>query len=177
MTKCEHEMDPLTSKLVSCDARHGSIEIRRATVSDREGIALAHAASIRGLATDHYTAEQIAAWSSGKNPERYPVDTEEMYVAVKDGEVVGFGELHLANHEVRAVYISPKIGRQGVGAAMLAKLEGIAKANGLVELTLGASLNAVPFYLRYGYQEVSRDKKLMINGTPLPYVTMVKGLR
>jgi hypothetical protein len=45
--------------------------IRGATMDDAEGIAATHVASIRGLASSHYTPTQIEAWSAGKEPERH----------------------------------------------------------------------------------------------------------
>lgn len=152
------------------------VAIRRATPADRQGIARAHVAAIRGLATPHYSAEQIAAWSSGKDPENYPVESEMMFVAVVGTDVVAFGELHLGSGEVRAVYVSPEAANQGVGSRVLATLEGVARDHGLTRLTLAASLNAVSFYERRGFMKIREDKKLLLGTTLLPYVSMEKSL-
>lgn len=153
-----------------------SIAIRKATLADRVEIAKVHVAAIRGNAFSHYTAEQVDAWSAGKSPEDYPVDTQNMYVAVINEEIVGFGELHLSDHEVRAIYVSPNAARVGVGTRLLETIEGAARGAGLIKLTLGASLNAVAFYLKHGFHEIRRDFRSLADGTKLPYVLMEKSL-
>ncbi|PSQ06968.1 GNAT family N-acetyltransferase [Halobacteriales archaeon QS_6_71_20] len=87
-----------------------------------------------------------------------------------DGAVVGFGELtperadYLAGPPatvggddaavgaVEAVYVHPAHAGEGVGSALLAALEREASARGLDALGLHASLNAVGFYERRGYE-------------------------
>lgn len=150
------------------------ITIRPATIADRPDIARVHQESIRGLGVTHYTPEQIAGWSGNISPEKYPVDTERMIVAMVGDRAAGFGELHLKTNELRAVYVSPEFAGRGVGTMILNALEEIARENGLTNLHLGASLNAVSFYEKHGWCEISRDRKMKSNGVELPYVSMVK---
>lgn len=94
-------------------------------------------------------------------------------------EVLGFGELHAeagdylsgvagrsasgctsegrsdAVGEVRAVYVHPAFARQGVGSALYADLERWARERGVDSLGLWASLNAVGFYERQGFERVA----------------------
>ncbi|MGE0171360.1 MAG: GNAT family N-acetyltransferase [Oligoflexales bacterium] len=151
-----------------------AIIVRRATPDDRNIIADVHTRSIRGLAASHYTSDQIFGWSANRIPERYPVDTEYMIVALINDVVVGFGELHLKTHEVRAVYVDPGYARKGVGHALLINLEKAARRFEIRGLHLGASLNAVEFYKAHGYYIVRNDCKLTTNGVELPYVSMAK---
>lgn len=148
--------------------------IRRAEMNDRSAIDRIRSESIRGLTLAHYSADQVAAWSKNKGPEKYPVDTEQMIVAVAGEDVVGFGELHLKTHEVRAVYVSSRFSRKGIGRRILSELEMIARAHGLTDLHLGASLNAIEFYKSHGYSIVNRDCKMTTNGVEAPYASMTK---
>lgn len=152
------------------------ILVRPATADDCPGIAAAHVASIRGLAKRSYTPEQISAWSADKNPSSYAVDKHPTFVAVNNGEVVGFSELRVAGHEVRAVYVSPKVVGKGVGAMLLAAVENAAKERGLKSLRLSASLNAVGFYKRQGYQETGKGAMTTGSGVSVPYTLMEKWL-
>lgn len=95
-------------------------------------------------------------------------------------EVLGFGELHAeagdylsgvagrsasgctserrsdaVEGEVRAVYVHPAFARQGVGSALYADLERWARERGVDSLGLWASLNAVGFYERQGFERVA----------------------
>src|SRR4051812_40818689 len=53
-----------------------------------------------------------------------------------------------ADNELRAVYVAAKFGGQGVGTAILAALEKIAKSRGCTKLAMVSSLTAEPAQLR-----------------------------
>jgi CTP:molybdopterin cytidylyltransferase MocA/predicted GNAT family N-acyltransferase len=67
---------------------------------------------------------------------------------------------HPGNHagsgvaKVQRVAVLAPWRRSGVGAAVMAAIEGDAHAHGARQLVLGAQLSALPFYLRLGYQPV-----------------------
>jgi putative acetyltransferase len=142
------------------------ITIRRATESDRPAIARVHIDSIRGLTHTHYSPAQIDAWSAGKSPEKYPLAAHEFYVAVIEGGVVGFAELIPQSGEVRAVYVAPEAARRGVGTRLLTTVVASARAHGVSQLKLGASLNAVPFYERHGFALTADPLRYTADGAP-----------
>lgn len=152
--------------------------VRQAGECDAEGIVKVHVASIRGLAREVYSAEQIASWSGGKEPERYRQamrDGEVMFVAVgEDGVLVGFAGY--AGDEVRAVYVHPDQARAGIGSALLAAVEAHARLVGVLGLRLTASLNAVPFYEARGYIAVMHREHELSRGGVLDVVDMTKRL-
>ncbi|RQH01872.1 GNAT family N-acetyltransferase [Natrarchaeobius oligotrophus] len=138
------------------------IRVREATPADAESVAAVHAASVRELASAAYDDEQLGAWLANVHPERYPIrETDDglfVVVAERNGEVVGFGWLDCESAtaddgvgEVVAVYVHPDHGREGIGAAILERLESIARAAGLEALELLASKNAIAFYREQGY--------------------------
>jgi putative acetyltransferase len=76
------------------------------------------------------------------------------------GGIVAFGSLKLAapagyeaavDAEVTGVYVHPDAAREGVGTAVVETLEARARAEGVDQLGLTASANAVPFYEARGY--------------------------
>lgn len=147
--------------------------VRPATADDAAAIREVHIASIRVLAASRYTDEQIAAWSAIDDPD-YPIDDGDraVFVAETDGEVVGFGQLNAAETEIEAVYVHPDHARNGVGTALLGRLETAAHERGIGELTLSASLNAVPFYEANGYLSVERATHELTDGTELSCMEM-----
>ena len=87
---------------------------------------------------------------------------------------MGFGVLNQENAVVEAVYVSPGVGRRGIGREVLRKLEERASALGLRVLRLNASLNAVPFYEKAGYVPQERSKYRLSTGVEIACVPMVK---
>lgn len=116
-----------------------------------------HVAAAEAGGARAYDPETVAAWANrdGRSPDDYPVDDPGSHFVVAvtaDGEVPGFGELVPDERELRAVYVHPNHERRGVGSALVAHLEGYARALDCPELTLQSSLNAVGFYERTGYR-------------------------
>ncbi|UIP00864.1 GNAT family N-acetyltransferase [Halobaculum sp. CBA1158] len=83
------------------------------------------------------------------------------------GRVVGFGTLVPDSRDyldddagvdpagaVEAVYVHPDHAGAGVGSLLLSDLEREARDRGLASLGMHASLNAVGFYERHGYERV-----------------------
>jgi putative acetyltransferase len=154
------------------------LNIRRARREDCQSIGSVHAAAVRGIRTVLYTPEEIQAWAVPRKPESYEelIRAKEFFVAEVDGVIVGFGVLNQESAEVEAVYVSPDVGRRGIGLEVLRKLEERASALGLMALRLNASLNAVPFYEKAGYVAQERSKYRLLNGVEIACVPMVKGM-
>jgi putative acetyltransferase len=137
--------------------------------------------SVRGLATHAYPQEVIDRWG-------VTVDeaTLEQFLANPDGEIrlladfdgqpAGLGALVLRNAELRACYVLPGAARRGVGTAIVAEIERLAREHGLARLDLEASLNAEPFYAALGYHVVERGETVLPNGCRMSSVRMRKVL-
>jgi putative acetyltransferase len=150
--------------------------VRPAAHEDRAALADLHTATVEAFGPDGYDAEQVGEWAGAdeRSPTDYTVDVagEHFTVAVRNGEVAGFGHLVLDVEEVHAVYVHPDHTRRGVGSALLAELEGYARSCGLSELGLQSSLNAVGFYEQAGYERVGSGEST----GGLAVVEMKKGL-
>jgi putative acetyltransferase len=142
------------------------IQLRPGRPDDALAILAAHRSAIRQTAPSAYSPAIIDEWAPAVIvPER--VDTfqrwiergEELIVVAVDsaGEIIGFGSIVLTNSELRAVYVGAAYGGQGVGRALLARLEDLARKAGLTELRMDASINAVPFYEANGFISLEKS--------------------
>jgi putative acetyltransferase len=138
--------------------------------------------SVRGLAANHYGASVIEAWAPLPITDtaiaffRVNHDEEIRLIAELDGEAVGIGALVLADSELRACYVLPSAARKGVGSALVAEIERIARHHGLRDLELVSSLTAEPFYRAVGYEVEERVEHLLGSGGRMPAVKMRKKL-
>lgn len=113
--------------------------------------------SIQQLCTaDHQDdRETIAAWLANKtpgdfvtwlaNPDNFCV------VAELDDHLSGVGLLHRSG-EIRLFFLAPSTQRKGVGKAIHAELESVARRWGLDSLHLDSTAMARPFYEVLGYR-------------------------
>ncbi len=154
------------------------IALRSATINDRHALWQVHTQAIRVSAKSHYDAVQIEAWAGRLIPEYYAPNPEVFFAAVADdNSIVGFGELNLEAGEIEAVFVAPDHGRCGIGRRLLQALEDLAAQRGLTHLVLDASLNAVTFYEKAGYQQKEPTVQLLgEDAVPVPGMLMTKNL-
>ncbi|HEX8178687.1 MAG TPA: GNAT family N-acetyltransferase [Pyrinomonadaceae bacterium] len=152
--------------------------VRKARLADCAAIWRVHTDAIRQLARSHYTTAETEAWAGPRRPDDYAeaIRRLEFYVAEQAGALVGFSTLNPASGEVEAVYVSPAAARRGVGLLLLRTLEARARDLGLAALQLDASLNAVPFYQRAGYERRQQMKHRLASGVEIACVRMTKEL-
>ena len=152
--------------------------IERARPEHVPGICQTHRAAVLGVAAGHYTAAQLTAWAGRMRPESMARAVADqamtVLVAVSDGEVIGF--VLYAPGEVKALYIRPQDGRQGLGSRLLALAEEASRLQGVETLRLTASLNAVAFYETRGFRVTGRDVFPVGDGLLLDCRTMEKCL-
>lgn len=90
--------------------------------------------------------------------------------------VLGFGSIVPKICELRAVYVSPRAARSGVGTKLLAHMEEVARSLSVPRLQMDASLNAEQFYLRNGYTSECRGDHFLQSGRRMDCVYMCKEL-
>lgn len=154
-------------------------------------------ASVRGLAADDYTAEQIdLALQTTFTVDSQLVQDGTYFVAERDGELFGCGGWsprktlcggdHHAVREnalldpsqdaakIRAIFVHPRCARRGIGTLILNAAEEGARAAGFRRLEMGATLTGAPLYLLKGYRVVERIEVPLKDGVSLPVVRMAK---
>jgi putative acetyltransferase len=138
--------------------------------------------AVRGIAARDYPPAVVEAWA----PLPITDDVRERFLHNRNHEVrlmaeiggraVGIGALVVGRAELRACYVVPGAARRGVGTALVAEIERLAREHGLVELQLQASLTAEPFYAALGYRVVERGELVLAPGVPMAAITMRKTL-
>ena len=94
-----------------------------------------------------FTAEQLAA------------EYADFHLAAFNatGRLIGYLNLTPAEQEkvkMRQVAVEPQVQGQGVGKALVAASEALAKRHGFKKMTLHARETAIPFYQKLGYKIV-----------------------
>ena len=155
-----------------------------AVTADAEAIVRTHHDAVWNTAGNHYSPDVLDAWaakladSSYDQVRREILDTDlVVLVAETVSRVVGFGMIVPGDDELRAVYVQPAFGRQGVGTAILERLEQTARDRGMTELNLSASLNAEAFYAKHGYKVAERMTHRLRSGCAMACVKMTKTLQ
>ena len=103
---------------------------------------------------DDYGPAELAAWSPASEldarrwAERFA--RTRPWVAVADGEPVGFLELEADGH-IDCCYAHHAWQRRGVGTALMRRALGVARAARVPRLHAEVSITAVPFFRRHGF--------------------------
>jgi putative acetyltransferase len=159
------------------------IELKSADTSGIGDIINIHNSAVHEIAGSWYPEEIIENWAMPKTPEKI----KQLREAIQDGEeifivgrtnnrTVGFGVIVPKRNELRAVYVHPSFGRQGIGTQILVRLEQIAIEQGARSLELDASLNAEEFYAKNGFAAIERGVHELRSGHKMQCVRMRKTL-
>ena len=128
--------------------------------------------AVQKACAKEYTKAQRDAWADG-NPDKEAWQesllAQDAWVVEEEGQILAFGDR--AEGYIDRLYVSPKAQGQGLGKALLQRLEERAQAQ---VLTVHASLTAEPFFASQDYhrcylEEVERK------GVLLPRYRMKKG--
>jgi putative acetyltransferase len=159
-----------------------SVSIRAMRSEDARRFLEIQRESVRGIAARDYPSAVIEAWAplpvTDEAVARFlsNADHEIRLIAELDGRPAGIGALVLSNSELRACYVVPSAVRRGVGTAIVAEIERIARQYGLVYLQLESSLSAERFYTALGYRVKERGELTLASGVPMAAITMRKQL-
>jgi len=138
-------------------------------------------ASVHGLASRHYTAEQLRAWA----PEQYDaalweqrMRANQSWVVELDGVLAAFADLQPSGY-IDMFFVAPPYAGRGIGQALLRHLFGLAAERRIAVLRSDVSLTAEPFFTRHGFAIETRNEiptrgELLSNATmrklmPAPY--------
>jgi GNAT superfamily N-acetyltransferase len=109
-------------------------------------------------------------WNQPPGSEKDEFEGEAIHLAAwdEDGKIIGVGRLHrvVGNHgQVRYMAVDPAHRTHGIGKAILQELEVRAIESGILEITLNAREEALPFYRSNGY-EVLRPSHTLFGVIP-----------
>jgi GNAT superfamily N-acetyltransferase len=131
---------------------HDDITIRVALPEHAMAVSLLIAAALRQTNAADYPAAVIERMATSFGAARISlmVQQREMFVAEQAGEIVG--TIGYAAGTVRSLFVAPEHHGSGVGRRLVGEVEGLARRAGLHSLTVAASLTAVGFYQRCGFE-------------------------
>lgn len=146
--------------------------LRPALRADAQAICDLHIATVKALCAPFYESRVIEGWLRGRIPDGYlrGIERGMIFVADGNGEVIGWGEAHPG--EVDAIFVDPRYARRGIGSLLLKRaLETATKGGGTIKVE--STLNAVPFYQRFGFHMVGHGTQRR-NDVDVPVATMEK---
>lgn len=173
-----HSMRPDETCDPACDPL-ASLAVRRyVPARDAAELAALFRAAIGTLAASHYDAAQRAAWaSSAADLASFDARLARgvTLVAERGGAAIAFAQLAPVDH-VEMLYVAPAWARRGVGGALIAQLERIARASKASLLSVDASAISRPVFERAGFSLISTESVLR-DGVSLPRFHLCKPLQ
>ena len=151
------------------------MEVRKAKTEEAQAIIDLHVDTVRRINSRDYSTDQIDFWIGKRKVEitEAMIKAKEYYVAVDEtGHVFGMG--HMKDNNITGLYVSADHQQEGIGSAILGRMEKDAMQNGAVMMEIESTLTAAPFYLRKGYHEIDRRK---VGTAKLDVVVMRKGIQ
>lgn len=134
-----------------------TIEIARAAAGDVPRLLEIRHAAFARHAPAAYPPEQVATLLTDIDPDelRRMADARQLFVARRGGGGALVGCAGWRDGRLRHVYVDPDHTRQGIGSALLARVEAdFRERTGAEEITAGVVLYAVAFYRANGYRVV-----------------------
>ena len=125
---------------------------RPATLEDASRLFEVRRRSILELAPSGMSVADATAWANQLEPagmER-KLREFEIWIAELDDVTAGWGAIR--GDFLEGLYTAPEYAGQGVGAALLDRLEALLRGRGVEAVRAEASSNARAFYLRRGYR-------------------------
>ena len=139
--------------------RRTKTEIRPAVVSEAQAIIDLHSNTVRRVNSADYSPEQIGRWIGRRRVEiaESMIQQGQYWVCVDEtGKLLGFG--NLSENEIKGLYIHADYLREGIGSALLARLEQELRARGMLESQVDSTVTAAGFYRKMGYVEIGRKQ-------------------
>ena len=133
---------------------------RRATFEDVPRLFEVRRRSILELAPSGMPVEDAEAWAMKLTPAgmEQKLREFEIWIAELDDVIAGWGAI--CGDVLEQLYTAPEYAGQGVGAALLDRLEALMRGRGIAAIHAEASSNAKAFYLRRGYRETGGQTQI-----------------
>ncbi len=156
------------------------MKIRRYVQSDLQQMIDLFFETVHSINRQDYSISQVNAWA---NPEERAnmflkwsrsLNQNYSYVAEKDKEIVGFIDM-TSEGLLNRLYVHRDYQRQKIATQLLEKIEMIARAHELTEITTEASITARPFFERRNFL-VTTSQLVEKNGVQMKNYKMVKKL-
>jgi len=153
------------------------VRIRRARLDDARALAAVRRAAVLAVPPGVHARADLAAWAS--LPALYDrwamaAGGETLLAAERGGRVAGFAGLR--GGELTALFVAPRHAGRGVGSALVAAVERLARRRGVRRLLAVAAASAAPFYRAHGFAGARAARVPLPGGRRLAAVRLAKPL-
>ncbi|QDG75117.1 GNAT family N-acetyltransferase [Labrenzia sp. PHM005] len=131
------------------------ISYRRSNADDTQAVYNLVMASVRRLAPVPYSQEVIDTWMEGRRVEDYQPDCAQglVWLAEAGDRPVGFSQGEPG--AVKRLFVDADFVGLGIGADLMERALKDALSGNMKTIVIEATLNAVPFYKKWGFVEVN----------------------
>jgi peptidase E/N-acetylglutamate synthase-like GNAT family acetyltransferase len=148
--------------------------VRKAAISDAEGIHSAHMTSIQKICAKDYREDQINAWGRREFQQEkleFCIKNDDVWVIESNGKIEGYGHLKTwkgKNYaEVMGLYLTPSVAGKGHGKTIINLIKERAKELGFEKLNLSSTKTSKSFYESAGFQQFGPDDSCLIGGVEI----------
>ncbi|MDN7464298.1 GNAT family N-acetyltransferase [Burkholderia gladioli] len=152
-------------------SRAGAMRIRRAAPGEAPALLAIFQSSVRSLASRDYTPAQIDAWAplaadaAWCEAWRRRVGANHPWAVEIEARLVAYADLQPSGY-LDHFYVAADAAGQGIGAALMRHLLGIAREQGIDCVVADVSLRARAFFERFGFA-VEREQCVSVRGVSL----------
>lgn len=153
----------------------GRLKVRDFMPDDLAALEAVFQSSVRGPASSHYDAAQIAAWTgdaADAASRAWRIAHDLPWVAELDGRAIGFADLQ-PDGLIDMFFVAAGHTGRGAGRMLMAHIEAAARHRGLARLYADVSRAAEGFFVRAGFS-VERRQTAVRHGVALDNARMVK---
>jgi putative acetyltransferase len=143
-----------------------AVAMRQIGLDDHAHVRHLHARAMQAQAGDALSDGEMASFVAFVKSATYSdvLRGEEMHGAFVDGQLVGTASWLVNGDDgetarIASVFVHPMFARLGIGGRLLGEVEARACQAGFDQMGASATINAIPFFERYGYTEASRGVK------------------
>ena len=151
--------------------------IREFRIGDEQALRVVYFNAVHQTAVKNYSPEQVNAWA----PEDYDavawserIQGIRPFVVEHEGQIVAYADVQ-TNGYIDHFYVSPTVGRQGVGSLLMRKIHETAASKNMAELFSHVSLTARPFFEKWGFV-VEETRTVSVRGVSMNNFRMRKSL-
>ena len=139
--------------------------IRMAIKADIPALATLFENSVRQIASQQYSPEQVLAWAnSSQDTESFSKFILEAttFVAEANNLILGFGGINKTGY-LSSLYVRGDYNRQGIGSQLLDRIIEYARVNNIYRLYTEASEFSKPLFGKFGF-ETYEEEEVKRNG-------------
>lgn len=135
------------------------MRIREFRAGDEEALRRIFVRAIRETASKDYSDEQVRTWAPDQwDREVWGKRLQGIapFVAEEEGEAVAYADVQPEGY-IDQFFVSPDVGRRGVGSALMRRIHEKAEELRLESLWSNVSITARPFFEKWGFEVVEQQ--------------------